>query len=306
MTDLKKELFSIRVSVAGSLSMALLGVGFALLTASEAIMLDGLFSLIGFALGLLSLKVSKMVRQPDDDRYPFGYASFEPLLNLCKGLIMGFLSLLALYSAVVALWHGGRAINTGAAIVYAATATIGCFGIALYQRKKFRETSSPIVEVDYKNWVVDGAVSAAVGMAFVAAWLMSGTSWEPFLPYVDPAVVILIVIITLWIPYEITHVNLRELLNAAPDPSYLQGIETRIAPLLSHPDMLQHVPRLLKMGRNLYLNLYVVVAPGSRWQALPEQDSFRENVKEALAGTYPNLVADVVFTEDARWAFTPS
>jgi predicted Co/Zn/Cd cation transporter (cation efflux family) len=34
--------------------MAALGIGFAILTSSNAVLLDGLFSLIGFAIGLVS------------------------------------------------------------------------------------------------------------------------------------------------------------------------------------------------------------------------------------------------------------
>ena len=77
------------VSIIGALVMAGLGIGFSLYTQSNAILLDGLFSLIGFAFGLVALRVARLVQQPDDTHYQFGYGSFEPLFNLIKGIVIG-------------------------------------------------------------------------------------------------------------------------------------------------------------------------------------------------------------------------
>ena len=63
-------------------------------------LLDGLFSLIGFAIGLVSLRVATLVRRPDDELYHFGYAAYETMLNLSKGLVMVFITIFALVSAV--------------------------------------------------------------------------------------------------------------------------------------------------------------------------------------------------------------
>ena len=61
--------------------MGILGIVFALLTRSEAILLDGFFSFIGFVMGLLTLRVARLVLQPDDEKFQFGYAFFEPFFN---------------------------------------------------------------------------------------------------------------------------------------------------------------------------------------------------------------------------------
>ena len=75
------------LSIVGALFMAGLGFGFAFVTSSDAVLLDGFFSLIGFAVGLVSLRVATLVRRPDDDEYHFGYAAYEPVLNLALDVI---------------------------------------------------------------------------------------------------------------------------------------------------------------------------------------------------------------------------
>jgi predicted Co/Zn/Cd cation transporter (cation efflux family) len=70
---------AIKLTIAGNVGMGLLGVGFAIYTGSEAILLDGVFSAIGFAIALVTLYIARLVRQPGNDKYPFGYAVFEPI-----------------------------------------------------------------------------------------------------------------------------------------------------------------------------------------------------------------------------------
>lgn len=67
--------------------------------------------------------------QPDDDFYHFGYAAFEPMLNLTKGLLIAFVTLFALVSAAMVVFHGGRNVRAGWATLYAVVAAAGCFAI---------------------------------------------------------------------------------------------------------------------------------------------------------------------------------
>lgn len=46
----------------------------------------------------------------------------------------------------------------------------------------------------------------------------------------------------------------KELLNAAPEPSYLEPVEARLQSLVTHPYIRTYVPRLLNTGRVLYLH----------------------------------------------------
>ena len=67
------EVTALRLSLIGGVAMGVLGVGFALLTRSDAIMLDGFFSVIGFVMGLITLRVARLVKQPGDEQFHFGY-----------------------------------------------------------------------------------------------------------------------------------------------------------------------------------------------------------------------------------------
>ena len=90
---------ALRISIVGALVMAVVGIGFALATRSDAIMLDGVFSAIGFLMALLTLRVASLAIQPDDDRFHFGYSHFVPLLNVVKAFMMIVLCTFAFLSS---------------------------------------------------------------------------------------------------------------------------------------------------------------------------------------------------------------
>ena len=100
------------------------GIGFAWLTHSQAILFDGVFSLVGFGVGLMALRVATLVRQPDDEQFQFGYAAFEPTMNAFKGLLTLAVCVFAVASAVTALFAGGRPLQAGYAVVYATVAAV--------------------------------------------------------------------------------------------------------------------------------------------------------------------------------------
>ena len=137
---MEQETKALKLSAAGALFMAALGIVFGLLTRSDAIMLDGFFSLVGFAMAVVTIRVAWLVQQPPDEHFHFGYAQFEPFLNTVKGLLMLGVSGFAVAGAVDALLHGGRDLNPGLAVIYAIIAVSGCLLIAGVQRRAARRT----------------------------------------------------------------------------------------------------------------------------------------------------------------------
>ncbi|MDY0137227.1 MAG: cation transporter, partial [Thiomicrospira sp.] len=91
---LKLEKRALHFSVWGNVFMVLIGVGFAIVSHSDAIMLDGLYSFIHLLIALLTIRVSQLVMKPSNDDYPFGYWMYEPMINMAKGLMI--ITLLAL------------------------------------------------------------------------------------------------------------------------------------------------------------------------------------------------------------------
>jgi cation diffusion facilitator family transporter len=299
--DMDREHAALRLSVIGALFSAVLGIAFFFLTDSEAILLDGFFSFIGFGMGLLTIRVARLVQQPDDARFQFGYAAFEPLLNAIKGLVILAVCAFAFASAVGAVLGGGREVDAGWGIAYAGIAAVACFAIAAYQRRVARTTGSALVEVDAKSWLVDGFMSLVVAGAFVGAWLIQGTRWAAAGPLVDPGLVMVLVILMIGVPVRIVLRGLGELLKAAPEEEVQSDIRSRVEAVLDAADLPKRVIRMVRIGREFWLLNHILVPADRRVCDVADLDEIRAAIVDAVADTQPGLVVDTVFTSRKEW-----
>ena len=296
-----KERFALRLSVAGAVFMTFLGVGFALLTRSDAILLDGVFNLMTFVMSLLTLKVATLINRGESMKFQFGYYNFEPLLNMVKGLIILIICVFALVSSVEVILNGGKELQVGLAVVYAVVATISCFSVAFVLRYYKKQLHSPLIEVDAFNWMVNGVISGAVTLTFVIAFLMKETAWSHFVPYIDPALVCILVVSVLSLPIQTIREGINQLLGGSPDPELEKEVREKINELVDEYSFEQSQIRMMLTGRLFYVFIQILIPKTFTFTQVSDLDHIRERVNEAVKDIHSGLSIDVVFTGDSRW-----
>lgn len=290
------------LSAAAALTVGCAGLGFSVVTGSQAILLDGAFNLTYFVTALLTIKVSRLVVQPDTEDFPFGYSFFEPLINGFKGVLILGISMLALFDAATALFSGGRSIVIGPAIGYGVFATLACGATAMLLHRAHRSTRSPLVGVDAENWMLDGIISGAVLLAFCAVPAVEAMGWSRAVPYVDPLLVTAVVLISLGIPVRMAWRAVVELLNRAPPPEERAPIVATVKEVLADLPASAVYVRMIRPGRTLYVVAHVVVPDDLSIDSVSTLDGVRRRVDTALRRTHTNVFVDVVFTADPYWA----
>ncbi|MFO1141589.1 MAG: cation transporter [Amaricoccus sp.] len=286
------------LSAGAAFVLGLVGLTVALASGSGAILLDGAFNLCFFATALLTLRVATLVARPDDERYPFGYLFFEPLINTVKGLLILGVSAIALFDAVVALGNGGRAVHLGPAVAYAAAATLACTLVFLALR---RAAPSPLVAADVENWAVNAVISGGVLAGFLLAVTLLRSSQPRAAALVDPGMVALVVLVSLAVPVRMAVRGVGALLNRAPDPAVVASMEAATRGALAPLPVDRLWVRAIQPGRVTYCTVHVLVSPGTPL-ALAEADALRGRVISALAARHAPVVADVVFTATEAYA----
>lgn len=294
---------SIIISIVASATFGILGIVISIASHSGAVFLDGLFSLTFAIVGLLTLYVSQLVSRPSDDSYPFGYATFEPMLNLFKGLLIGFALVYAVWTAIRTILTGGQDITAEGGILYAVIAVVGGAIVVVLLKRYAKQSGSPIVDVDAKNWTVDTLISSAVGVAFVATLLIQNSDWSDFAPYADPVIMLAIVAIAAPQPFQTIRENLRQIVGRAPS----QHVQDNVAALVEEAiDDVPHVEthlRIVDVGRYIHLHVYVIISPDTRETIdIRRHDQIRRKIYERVAREYRHLSLDVAFTMDRRWA----
>ena len=291
----------LKIAASGNLSMALLGVGFAVITESRAILLDGLFDLTYFIAALFTFKVAQLVHREDDDRFPYGYAYFEPLMNGIKGMLVLGISIMAFADAIAAIMSGGRTIEAGLAILYALLATAGCVIFAMVIRKGARKVNSPLLATDAYNWLVNAAISACVLFAFGSILLLRDSDWAFLIPYVDPIVVVTVILITLSIPVKMAWQAMMELLNRAPPESVSEHVRNIIEECTAQLPVSELFVRVLHPGRTRMVLVHVVLPDSFRVESLAMLDDVREHCQMRLREAHLETILDMVFTSDRAW-----
>ncbi|MBT9316380.1 cation diffusion facilitator family transporter [Leptothoe spongobia] len=293
---------ALKLTIFGNAGMVLLGLVFAVISSSEAILFDGVFSAIHLAISLLSLRVARLLYLPEDKEFPFGYAMFEPLLNLGKGLVIAIVAIFALFSSAESMLNGGRPIEAGVAIWYAIAASTGCLILAWQQYRYAQASHSPILDVDAKNWLIDGLISGAVAVAFGLILFLQHSSLESLVPYADPALVILLVLFVLPIPIQTVRDNWAQIMGQAPADSLRQQVNDIVGNVLQPLPHEDYHLRPLMTGRLIYVQVYVKVSEQqAKDYGVAHVDKMREQLYQQLQNAFPYLAMDLIVTCDRNW-----
>lgn len=289
-------------SIVGYLLMAIAGIVFALITHSEAILLDGVYSLISFIMANLAIKILRLTQKPGSNTFHFGFAHFEPLLNLIRGFLILFLALFALLSAIDALMKQGRPIGAGIAVIYGGIAAAICLLISRLQERAARQVGSPMLEVDARNWFVDGIISSGAATAFLIAFFLTKTPWAYVSPYVDPLLVVLMVLALIRIPIITIWENIREVFMVAPEPVIQEAIRHVTDKSVSILNARAVYHRMWKVGRIFYVMIHVVLPEDHPIGSVREIDALRLRLLDSLRPFHKGMEIDVIFTADAAYA----
>jgi len=295
------EKTALRVSMVAYLAAGALGFGFAVWTGSDAILLDGVYSIVSFFSTLLAGRVADLVGRDYSDRFHFGYAHLEPMVNALRGLLILGVCSLAFVGAVEALLQGGRPLNTGSAVVYGGLSALLCLALAWNQRRMSRRAASPLLLVDARNWFMDGMISLAVGLTFVLALVLERVGQGRLVPYVDPVLVVTLVLLLLHVPVRTVLDNLKETLLTAPPTEAQDEIRAAVRQALADVPARDVRVRMQIVGRYFYVMVQVLLDPDERVDRLGRLDEQRERIARALSRLPQRLILDVMFTADERW-----
>lgn len=290
------ETRALLVSTVCALIMGVIAVFVALATGSGAILLDGAFNLCFFATALVTLRVARLLQQPDDRRYPFGYVQFEPLINLVKGLLIVGVGLIALIDAAFSIYRGGNELAAGLALAYAVFAVMVCGGALLLLRRARARLTSPLVEGDVENWTVNLAISLGMLAAFCLALFLQGRGMNAVARLVDPILVGLVVVLTLGVPIRMAGHGLLALLNRAPDQVVVASVEALARGALTGLTAPTLYVRVLQPGRTTYVLVHVLLAEPDLNLDVRRADQLRRAMIAAIAERHAPVIVDIVFT----------
>ncbi|KPA51642.1 cation diffusion facilitator family transporter [Photobacterium leiognathi subsp. mandapamensis] len=297
---ISKERMALKISLAGTIFVASLGIGYGLYVGSNAILLDGMFSFLSMGMTGLSFYTAYLVSKPDDEQFQFGYAHFEPLINVVNGLLILITCLFAFITGVQTIMHGGHDIVLGDAIIYAVLSTVSCFSIYFFETYIARSVDSELVRVDSQEWLVDAILSAAILVGFILVVIFDAMGYSKWNAYVDPILVTTLSIAASVLPIKVLRRNLKEVLLVAPQDSAQEHVDQVIAELSEKYDFDDYTHHFAKIGRQYDLEINILVKDENKWTT-KQQDRIRQIIWDKLEDDLGETWLSVTFTAQERW-----
>lgn len=288
-------------SIAVTLGVGATGIVFGILSGSQSIIFDGLFSAVDASMTALALVVARLIAREASPRFQMGFWHIEPMVLALNAGLITLLTVYALVNAVTAILSGGRELAFDWAIVYAIVVAATCFVMFVTTRRANRQIGSDFLALDAKGWAMSGLITSALLVAFVGAWLMQGTRFSHLTPYVDPVVLAVLVLAILPVPLGIFRKSLSEIFLVAPRDldDDVRRIAQRIVEQHGFRDARTYVARV---GRSRMIEFHFILAPDDSLGPVRVADAIRSDISQALGGPDEHRWLTVSFTGDPQWA----
>ena len=121
------------------LAVAIAGIVTGVVSGAQSILFDGFFSLIATFIKVLMLITAKLIAKESNQRFQFGFWHLEPMVLLIEGSFLLLIAIYAFLNGVFGIINGGREIELGLVIVYAAVFTVVEFAYFFYVRHRNRK-----------------------------------------------------------------------------------------------------------------------------------------------------------------------
>lgn len=284
--------------------MGIAGVVAAWLSNSNALLLDGLFSLIGVFSAMAAARISGTSRLGPDRERPLGYGADEAIYQTFRALSLLGLVLYGVTSSALSIgeyFTGAteRVLNIDVILIYSAVICLTCFGLwFLFRRAWIRSgRTSAILRIEMTSAFFDGAVTAAVGLVLSMGPLLLRTPFAPIEPVLDYVVVIVLCLVSLLLYWGEFRDGVIELAGVTAEPEMILKVRRAVRPEVEAIDAWITDLSLVKLGRRYQM---VVFVDAERPFSAAEMDALRAAVKGRLYPITGGLDCVVVPSEHGR------
>jgi cation diffusion facilitator family transporter len=254
---LKSEKKILRLSFIGSTLFLLSECAAAFFTHSQAVLMDCVYDLVDLAmLGPFMILVPKLYK-PVTEKWPYGFAQMESLFIIIKCGILFFLDIQLLIDSAKLILDGGHIVNAGAIAAFELFISVSCIAMYFILRHMNRHFSSPTVSAELYIWKLDAYSTGGVGLAFLIQLLLQITPLSWIVPYIDPAIAIIMALLLAKEPITMIWDALKSLVLIAPEKEVVSDIRTAANETLESFDLYIDFLDVVKTGRKVWVDIYI-------------------------------------------------
>lgn len=295
----KIESSALKVGIIISLIMALAGWVTYYFTDSEAMLLDGNFSMISVAATLIALLISKH-KHKKTKTFPFGSYIYESLFVFVKGLlILGVITIAGIQNIKKILDYANginiEPVKIDLILIYVTFIIVLCFGLYFYLRtiNKKIDHKSPILNIEMQSSLTDGFLTLGIGIVFIIILFIPDGSSLAFLKDIGDATIVLIIcLVFIGMPLKIIKESFIEIGGGVlQDHSSRELIEETIEQSLS-PNLEKQSSYISKLGSSYFIAIFVTSK--SNIIEIDSIEAFKKELLKQLGPKFQNIKVEVI------------
>jgi predicted Co/Zn/Cd cation transporter (cation efflux family) len=287
----EKKIFSI--SLLGTLILTISGLLVFMISGSQIVLLDSLFSLITALDAIISYWVVSVSRKGSIDKYPYGLIQARPMLAMFKGLLIFGFIVSAIFNSVNEILSGGNIVAGRIIVMYSLISVVTCTLVITFFYIKADIKSSSLIKLETIQWIQAMLISLSIGIVFGISEFIKTPLVKDFSPYLDSGMVILISL--LFIPSIIKEVkaNGSQLLLESPTQEVKEFIRKYINSVCIRFNLEIRKIYLIHSSGLLYIDIELYVKEDKwNWNVV---NLIRKETDSVIKKVHPNSEISISF-----------
>lgn len=280
--------------------VAAAGISMGLLSGSQAILTDGLFSAIAVVIKLLMLGTSRLIERETSVRFQFGYWQMEPLVLVTEGAFTLIVVAVAAAAGLSGLMSGGRDMDFGLAVYFGLFFAAVSSSFYLYLKRENRTLRSNLVRFDNVSWYVDTMLAGGLLLSFAAAWALSEAGMGAWSRYADPLIMLALALHMIAPALSILRPSFMQLIGAAPADVH-ERVQRAMDEAMERHGFADYVSSVQQYGRTKIIEIDILFRRDEPAKTAAELDALRGDIAAAIGYPLREMWLTINFTGDRRW-----
>ena len=294
----KREKSAMSVSLYGNLVFVVIELMMALVTDSQAVLLDAVYDGVEFCMLLPSIFLIPLLYKPSNEEHPFGYMQIETIFVVVKGITMTAVTFGLVFNNINLMLHGGHIVSFHTVAGFELFACILGIIVTVYLYSKNKQMESPLINMEMQGWRIDSFISLGMTVAFLLPMLIPFDWFQHIVPYLDQLITIVLSLVMIPTPIHTVITGIRDLMLIPPEEETIDDIKETIEPIIGvygHKNLYYDIVRT---GRKLWISVYISfekdIVSLSKFKQL--QDQCIKALASKYSDFYFELLPDIEFT----------
>lgn len=294
----KREKSAMSVSLYGNLVFVVIELVMALVTGSQAVLLDAVYDSVEFCMLLPSIFLIPLLYKPSNEEHPFGYMQIETIFVVVKGITMTAVTFGLIFNNINLMLHGGHIVSFHTVAGFELFACILGIIVTVYLYYKNKQMESPLINMEMQGWRIDSFISLGMTAAFLLPMLIPFDWFQHIVPYLDQLITIVLSLVMIPTPIHTVITGIRDLMLIPPEEETIDDIKETIEPIIGvygHKNLYYDIVRT---GRKLWISVYISfekdIVSLSKFKQL--QDQCIKALASKYSDFYFELLPDIEFT----------